>query len=148
MYCQNCGEEIKKNDVSCDNCNYELKNINEEKPVKTKRNFTLVTSLLLLLLGIRFIGMLISLQIIDMIPYLIIIIGVLLKAKWGSLLAIVYSLFAIIVTIIGPLIMPINQFATVDYEITDPIAFLTGLIIAHVLILLLSWKEYKSFKKN
>ncbi|KCZ70917.1 hypothetical protein ANME2D_02943 [Candidatus Methanoperedens nitroreducens] len=80
-------------------------------------------------------------NVIDMIIYLVIIFAVLFKPKWGSLLAMGYSVLVIFVALLVPV-----PTLVLGREIDYPTAYNAGAIIMHSLIFILAWKEYNIVK--
>jgi hypothetical protein len=146
-YCTRCGKKMEEDAEFCVYCGHEMVKEMGETPVfgdkggelikEAKREITIVTGLLLALLGIRFIGCLIMtfaepFYVLDVVVLLAALIGVSLKAKWGSLLALGYHVFCSVVFAI----VFANQGA----------AFVAGGVAILLFISGLSWKEYSSVK--
>lgn len=147
MFCQKCGKKLKEGGKFCGYCGHRL--VKEEvetqvlderrdSPVKeTRRKITIVTGLLLAFLGIRLIGLLIStfsdlFGVMDVFIILLTIVGVSLKAKWGSILALGYHLFSI--------------FAFAFFYAYEGVAFIAFGSVLYLIIIGLAWKEYGDFK--
>lgn len=151
MYCPSCGKEVENDAKFCWKCGYELENekatVFEEKKKEARKKITFVTGLLLALLGLRFIGSSIAFffgnffSSIDVIVYLVTIVGVVSKAKWGSILALVYQILGVIFIIIAPL-----DSTALPFGLADKNAFIAGAIIMNLLIIGLAWKEYSDLK--
>ena len=146
MYCPGCGKETDEGNKFCRHCGMNLVKP-DEKPLasvippgareKPKPKTTGTTTFLLVLLGIRLIAnVVMSFQnpfaLIDVAVYLVTIIGVGLKARWGSALAIGYHALA---TLTVP-------FALVDQGF--PIVTLA--IALNFAVIGLAWSEYRRLK--
>jgi RNA polymerase subunit RPABC4/transcription elongation factor Spt4 len=154
-YCTNCGKKMEEDAEFCVYCGHELVKERgktavfgekeEELTKDAKGKITIVTGLLLALLGIRFIGSLVltfvnPFAVLDLVVYLLIIVGVSLKAKWGSLLAIGYHVLAF-------LVIPFIPYSYPDASAAFIAGAIAGAITMNLLITGLAWKEYSSLKE-
>ncbi len=155
MFCTNCGKEINENARFCAHCGFELavgKQAEtvafDERKDENPKKITLVTGLLLGLLGIKLIAMLFMtfydpINVIDLIIIVVIIFGILFKSKWGSLLAMGYSALVIFVNLSEPV-----PTSVLGHEIYESAGYFAGGIIMGFLIFILAWKEYNTLKNS
>ena len=147
MRCEKCGKEIDKDTGSCGNCGHMIKNHpitheNTSMKIQAKpaaKKYTIVTYLLLALLGFRFIGSLLmpadnTFSLIDQLVYAATIALISFKVKNGSLLALAYHVLGIFLAFFG--------------DTGESVFFFLGSLSIDTLISILSWREYKSFGKN
>jgi hypothetical protein len=146
MYCTKCGKRNEEDAEFCVYCGHELITGMDKTPMfgdkeelvtEPRKKITIVTGLLLALLGIWLVGCLFMtfedpIFGLDLVVYLVAIVGVSLKAKWGSLLALGYHVLAFLMT---PIIYA-----------DASAAFIAGALIMDLLIAGLAWKEYSSLK--
>ncbi len=147
MYCPGCGKETEEDNKFCRHCGASLVKTDEKPPEpvisepvplrKPGQRITGTTIALLALLGIRFIGSLVTafqnpFSVLDVAAYLAAIVGVWLKTKWGLILTIGYHILAIVVT-------PFSY-------ASEGTAFILGGIAFDLFIIGLAWNEYRRLK--
>ena len=144
MYCTKCGRRNEEDAEFCVYCGHELVKGRDKTPMfgdkeelamEPGKKITIVTGLLLALLGIRFVVFLTltfedPFNVLDLIVYLVAIVGVSLKARWGSLLALGYHVLAF-------LVIPFISAGAGAVALT---------MVMCLLVAGLSWKEYSSLK--
>lgn len=123
-----------------------------QKPAKT---IAFVTCLLLALLGMRLVANLIMglphpFFAFDIPAYLAAIIGVLRKARWGSLLAVGYHG----VSLIFAFSFILGSFLTLDYQVWQIFlreqggSYVLGASVTDILIVGLAWREYATLRSS
>ncbi len=149
MYCPGCGKETEEGNKFCRHCGASLSKPDEKPPVpvvseppvkiRPERRLTGVTGVLLVLLGIRFVGSVVTVfqnpfSLLDVAAYLAAIFGVWNRTKWGAILTMAYHALAIVVTPFG--------------YASEGTPFILGAIAFDLFVIGLAWTEYGRIKSG
>lgn len=135
--------------MKIDSVGKEKLSIPDEQRAKPSKRVTFITGLLLAILGIKLVISRISGQsdpffAFDVLICLTAIIGVILKAKWGSLLALGYHAVGLILV----LSLILGSLLTLNYHVwkilicNQDIFYILGTAFMNILIVGLAWREY------